>query len=371
MAEVPIPTVPFKLSPDSYEKPSKFEIVFLMEETIWRYGFSVDQKRVHSEWLFYTPNNKEVALFSRDGDDIDYHNRRFKEGKGIKEKTRKNALFLSVVAQFNGEIAGKVISWFGNLKIITGLEDPRPRQFTHRLMERETIKTDIVAFIKKLDTGIGDIRIEKVPLEIPSGMPETMKQGLEQILSGLPKPQTWNINSAHTSFDLKGCSSSVVWFDFNEEESAGTQRILDLAAAWISTLVTGGTIIIDELDVRLHPQISRTIVGLFNSKDTNPLGAQLVFTTHDTSLLENRQFRRDQIWFVEKDNYGSSHLYSLAEYKDVRNDASFEKDYIRGKYGAIPFITGDFQDLISKSIHEVDLADKTIASEEREYVETV
>lgn len=97
-------------------------------------------------------------------------------------------------------------------------------------------------------------------------------------------------------------------------------------------------LVIDELDVRLHPFITRFIIQLFHSKQTNPKNAQLIFATHDTNLLTNKLFRRDQIWFTEKDQYGATDLYSLVEYKNVRKDASYEKDYIAGKYGAVPFI---------------------------------
>ncbi|HEY9822493.1 MAG TPA: AAA family ATPase, partial [Candidatus Sericytochromatia bacterium] len=104
--------------------------------------------------------------------------------------------------------------------------------------------------------------------------------------------------------------------------------------------------IIDEFDARIHPLISRAIVELFNSNETNPNNAQLIFMTHDTNLLSNKLFRRDQIWFTEKNRYGATDLYSLAEYKvPVRNDASFESDYIKGRYGAIPYI-GNLNHLI-------------------------
>jgi hypothetical protein len=105
----------------------------------------------------------------------------------------------------------------------------------------------------------------------------------------------------------------------------------------LQALKTGGALVVDELDARLHPLLTRTIIGLFNSNETNPHNAQLIFATHDTNLLSKELFRRDQIWFAEKDRFGATHLYSLAEFK-VRNDASFGSDYIRGKYGAIPYL---------------------------------
>ena len=111
----------------------------------------------------------------------------------------------------------------------------------------------------------------------------------------------------------------------------------------VQSLETGKTIVVDELESKLHPLVTKEIVKLFNSKISNKKNAQLIFTTHDTNLLQGNHFRRDQIWFTEKDKYGSSHLYSLLEYKP-RKDASFQKDYINGRYGAIPYI-GDFNSL--------------------------
>ena len=125
----------------------------------------------------------------------------------------------------------------------------------------------------------------------------------------------------------------------NAQSREGTKKLFYLSGPLLDILQFGSVLIIDELDARFHPLITSTIIGLFNSKSTNPNNAQLIFATHDTNLLSNKLFRRDQIWFTEKDKYGATDLYSLAEIK-VRSDASFEKDYIAGKYGAIPFIGG-------------------------------
>jgi AAA15 family ATPase/GTPase len=145
------------------------------------------------------------------------------------------------------------------------------------------------------------------------------------------------ISTTHRKFDSQGQQISLEEFDIDDEESDGTKKIFALSSLLIDTLKNAKILIIDEFDARLHPLMSRSIVELFNSNGTNPHNAQLIFMTHDTNLLSNKIFRRDQIWFTEKDRYGATALYSLAEYK-VRNDASFESDYIKGKYGAIPYI---------------------------------
>jgi uncharacterized protein len=141
----------------------------------------------------------------------------------------------------------------------------------------------------------------------------------------------------HQKFDSDGNYISFERFNLEAQESEGTQKIFALSGTLVDTLNNGKVLIFDELDARLHPLISLAIVQLFNSNKTNPNNAQLIFMTHDTNLLSNKLFRRDQVWFTEKNRYGATDLYSLAEYK-VRNDASFESDYIKGRYGAIPYV---------------------------------
>jgi AAA15 family ATPase/GTPase len=133
-------------------------------------------------------------------------------------------------------------------------------------------------------------------------------------------------------------------FNLERHESEGTQKLFVLAGYLVTALKEAKILVIDELESQLHPLITQAIVKLFNSNETNPNNAQLIFMTHDTNLLSNKLFRRDQIWFTEKNRYGATDLYSLAEY-NVRNDASFESDYIKGRYGAIPYL-GDLSNLV-------------------------
>ncbi|NER49081.1 MAG: ATP-binding protein, partial [Symploca sp. SIO1A3] len=161
------------------------------------------------------------------------------------------------------------------------------------------------------------------------------------------KPNFDYIASQHKKIYFSLSNVSTELFDLDDQESEGTQKIFALAAPLVDTLKYGKVLIIDEFEARLHPLISRAIVELFNSRETNPNNAQLIFMTHDTNLLSNKLFRRDQIWFTEKNKFGSTDLYSLAEYK-VRNDASFESDYIKGRYGAIPYL-GDLSQIIESN----------------------
>jgi hypothetical protein len=197
-------------------------------------------------------------------------------------------------------------------------------------------KDAILQFVKYLDLGIDSIHLERVSIRVDSSfgnIPEELVPFFQSI-EGMEMP---SVKTVHRKYDADGSAVGQEIFNMDDQESEGTKRLFTLAAPITDALQRGRVLIIDEIDARLHPLITCTIIGLFNSKKTNPHNAQLIFTTHDTNLLRNKLFRRDQIWFVEKDKFGVSHLYSLAEFK-VRNDASFEHDYVRGKYGAIPFI---------------------------------
>ncbi|MEG3868146.1 ATP-binding protein [Microcoleus sp. Z1_B2] len=337
----------FRLSTETEKEPSFFEIVFLLEDKTFRYGFDVNAREVVSEWLFQADDSQEKMLFERDFDNYILDD--FPEGQGIIDKTRRNALFLSVVAQFNGKISGKILLWFSKtLQLISGLQDRQYRKETLESFENDRHRHDIIEFIKKLDLGIADIQITNQPVFIISNNKPlyATSYGGSLYLNSDSKP---TVKTLHPKYDADGKRTSIESFDIEKHESEGTNKLFALAGILLDTLRTGKILLIDELDARLHPLITRELICLFNSNETNPHNAQLIFTTHDTNLLSSKSFRKDQIWFTEKDNKGATDLYSLVEYK-VGKDASFERDYIIGKYGAIPFI-GNFKELIGE-LHE-------------------
>jgi hypothetical protein len=326
---------PFRLSAETSGKPSRLEIVFMAAGVQYRYGFEADRERVHREWLYHVPTIREARLFEREGDEVRL-SEAFREGKGLAEKTRPNALFLSVVAQFNGRTAKIIANWFLDLEVISGLDDRWLRFMTESLFSDPQRLAEVTYFIKTLDLSIDDLRLELDQQAINrfrSEFPDLFQAGEERKFPGL-----YQIKTAHRTYNMIGQPSDTVFLDLDEHESEGTRKLFALAGPLLSTLGFGSVMIADEFDARLHPLITRRLVEAFNSHESNPLHAQLVFTTQDTNLLDNSLLRRDQIWFAEKDNYGATDLYSLAEYKGVRNDASYEKDYIRGRYGAIPYL---------------------------------
>lgn len=313
----------FRLSSSTVEEPSYFEAIFCNVEYQYRYGFETDENMVHSEWLYQKANKKrakEVELFYRDEDGFNIHSK-FIIGKELinKQMVRTNALLLSVAAQFNDAVAVEIVKWLNDTTIISGSNEKNIWDLAAIRLDDLKMKQRIVDFSRYADLGIENI--EKVNNAIIS---------------------------MHTQYDDEGNEVKLINFPFKKNESEGTIKYFSLAYPIIDALDNGKRLIIDEFDSKMHPLLTCRIIALFNSKETNPKNAQLIFTTHDTNLLSASIFRRDQIWFTQKDRFGATELYSLAEYK-VRNDASFEKDYLSGKYGAIP-IMGDLTRLFN--VHE-------------------
>jgi AAA15 family ATPase/GTPase len=233
--------------------------------------------------------------------------------------------------------------------MISGLDDKAYANVTLESLEDDKFKEKIVEFLKVADLGIHDIQKGNETSitvgNMPEDIPEKLKKVFELMLSNDnldTKIEQFNLFSLHKKLNEKGDFEAYEKFDFGRNESQGTQKIFSLAGPLLDTLEKGKILVIDELEARLHPLITRFITSLFHNNMANPNNAQLVFATHDAQLLNREYFRRDQLWFTEKDEFSSTDLYSLAEYKEsskkIRKDASYMKDYILGKYGAIPFI---------------------------------
>ena len=354
---------PFRLSTETDTEPSFFEVVFIAKEQRYRYGFEVTAERVEAEWLYVAPKARESKLFEREGDKITLGEKFKSEGRDLAERTRPIALFLSVCAQFKGEIAEEVLDWFRSLGITTGLmdRDNSMRRFTERMFRDKDSAKAIDTLLTQLDLGIEAIQVEKMTIPtpnlqpLPDDAPEELRRlhnearkleaALESIQEALGEIADFSsgerevVRTVHRKVGDGDQSNMEELFDLDEHESEGTKKLFSLSGPLVDTLKRGDVLIIDELDARLHPLLTKEIVSLFNDPVRNSKHAQLVFATQDTNLLDNHVLRRDQIWFVEKDRQGASYLYSLAEFK-VRNDATYEKDYILGRYGAIPFLGG-------------------------------
>jgi len=329
-----LPFMPFLLIDGYQEKPSHFEIVFLMEGLQYRYGFEISAARVEREWLYFVPTIREALLFRREGDDIKVMDS-FKGGKGLEPRVAPQALFLTVARDFNVQLAKDIFQWTYCFPSMSDSSDASI--FTIQCLEEKKLNTEIVDFMTRLDVGISDIQV----------FPFSKKNDDEDIDPGRTRPKSYRVETLHTTFDQQGSPLSNVKFNMRTQESEGTQKLFSMSGKIVEVLMHGQILAVDKMDARLHPALTRKIVELFHSTESNPRNAQLIFATHDTNLLDHRLFRRDQIWFAEKNRVGATDLYSLAELK-VRNDASYERDYIDGRYGAIPF-PGSFDRVFSQT----------------------
>lgn len=331
---------PFKLSKAASEKPSEFEAVFADEKGVrYEYGFSVDAERFHKEWLIAYPHGRPQNWFERTyrSKKKEYEWRFSTKLKGSprvwRDATRGNALFLSTAIQLNSEQLRPVFQWFQKkLVLIFGNEIGLPQlnpQLTYQLLEQSDGKQKLLRFVQAADLGIDDLAIQKVPL--------TANVMAEGNLAHEPQPASLGPTLIRiTSFHKVGDTRISVPLDFGEE-SKGTRIFVHSAGAWLNVLNNGEVILYDELDTSLHPLMTRFLIRLFHGKTTNPHNAQLIFTTHDTSLLDSDLFRRDQVWFIEKDDKGGSQVYPLTDFSP-RKDEALERGYLRGRYGALPFI---------------------------------
>lgn len=339
----------FRLEESNANEPVCMQIIFIADKMKYRYGFELFDSKVVSEWLFMQAtisHSKESYCFIREKNTVTVNARTFKGARGINAKTRGNALFLSTCAQFNVEIAMIIKEWFRKrFNVISGLNDPLA--FTaNQFMHNNDMHRRILDFIKLIDLGIEDIDVKEKAIEsnaFGSSATDQMEQLTLRLAQGInPKIDKLNrleINAQHALYngDKKVGQVSLPF----QMESLGTNKLFAFLGPWFDTLNNGGVLVVDEFGASLHTQLSIELINLFHSR-MNQSGSQLIMTTHDTNLLRRDLLRRDQIWFVEKSNKGCSDLYSLVEYKmnqatSVRNDASFGKDYLLGRYGAIPY----------------------------------
>ena len=347
---------PFLLNRATQTSPSTFEFIFFVQKTQYRYGFALTRDQIEEEWLYRMGSRREMRLFGRNRQTIKISERSFREGRDLEERTHPRTLFLSVVAQFNGIIAQSIIRWFRRMEINTGIEAMHDR-FRAMMIDEAPYHTAIQTLITQFDVGIEALSIERSPATLPSDLPSQIAQQLQALFTDTQQtnnpPEQINIQTQHSVYDDQQNIVGTTTFDLERQESAGTQRLFEISPAIIRALREGFIVVVDELDARIHPNLATALVQLFTNPQTNPHHAQLIFTTHNTNLLGEALFRRDQVWFVEKGVQGGSRLYSLVEYlvdgKGVRNDAALEKNYLLGRYGAVP-LPGD----LAAAIHLTD-----------------
>jgi AAA15 family ATPase/GTPase len=319
------------------DEPVSFQYIFLLNKKIFRYGFEIKDAVVVNEWLYGSSNvNKEEKYFTREGG-LSIDKTLFKGAelyidqamRAEGEVFRPDALFLTGAALNNVKLAVDIRNAIKSIFTIDGIDDEGVMKVAMRYLEKATDgeRESFKKLLNSIDPGIVDFELRDRP-----------KSSATSTIKPLANEKSKELFSIHSVFDDNGTLSGSVAAPFALWASQGTSRFFGIAVLLLESLNKGLTIIFDEFDARFHPNLTLKIVELFHSQTTNPHNAQLIFITHDTGLLRRAELRRDQIGLVTKDRHGISKLRTLIEYKGVRKDASYEKEYLQGNYGATPYL---------------------------------
>jgi len=319
---------PFLLDVETRNQPMLFEIEFITAEPMrYRYSVEFDKTQIISEKLIFFPEKNGRNLFERDGVTGKYSWGRDLKGKkeSLTGEVLKNVLFLSKAANNNesDERLRAIYRYFRtNFMFHTSADSSRTEVYLTSLkmndLSQKGFNESLIEFLKSADLGISSVRVRK-----------------EKTINDL----STEVDIGHRVFSRTNETGEDHFFQL-QDESAGTIKMFDLAGKIIDTLQKGNVLIIDELDSSFHPLMSEYILSIFNDPVKNPKNAQLIVATHDAYLLDSEKLRRDQIWFVEKDKYGASNLYSLDEFEksEVRKNVPFDRWYLSGRFGALPLI---------------------------------
>ncbi|ELQ9102903.1 ATP-binding protein [Campylobacter jejuni] len=341
-----LPIIPFLLG-DEDNKPTKFEIIFIQNDTKYQYGFILNSEKILEEWLLvFGESNRAQKWFERIYNEKE---EKYNYSFGAKflgskqlwaENTRDNALFLSVAIQLNNEQLKPVFDFFLKYIRVNYIDNWNDvSKATMNILQQD--KQKIIDYLKQADLDIEDIIVEEKELDKTSLMQENIPQEIKQMIQadlekGMKLTKT-DIKTMHTNQQGK-----QVLFDMLALESQGTRKFFGLIGPWIEALSQGYTIVVDELNTHLHPLMTKFLVNLFHNENLNKSNAQLIFTTHDTSILNQDVFRRDQIWFCEKQNKATK-LYPLSDFKVRKDKTNLENDYLLGRFGALPY----FKEILS------------------------
>ncbi len=343
-----IKVIPFKLSTETEDKPSFFEIIFVIGENKYRYNFEIDTEKVYRENLFITTKEtRESYVYKRSENDFKV-NTKFRKFRKFIENTRKNSLFISLLAQFNIDIAMDIIKYFRKLMIISG---EYPNDFkTKKMLLNNQNKELITNLLKTSDYTINEISLETpniddIKQEIISGESDILKTEFLKILNdgNIPNEVLAKVKLYHKKYNSEYKHIENVEMDFFKTVSSGTEHLFSLAGPIIDALINDKVLIVDEFSSQLHPLLMEELLKKFmhykandNKNAFSEAHSQLVFTNHNTNLMKNDLFRRDQIVFAQKNEYGATELLRLYDFRDeknerIRKDLAYEKNYLNGK----------------------------------------
>ena len=333
------PYEPFLFDTKFKNEPVKFEVDFISIESKIRFKYKVtyNSSEITNESLYLYPEGVKAKLYERVDQKISYGDYYKGTKKKIENDLLPNQLFLSKSSTSKVKYLDEVYLYFSRYMYVSILHDTEYdetiiRAFSEPIMKDEKLKFNLLELLKASDTSILDFSIAenakkiKFPKEFPE---EARKEILERF--------KYEVLTIHSLFDNDNEIGKVPLE--LEKESLGTKKLFAIGSLILDTLDDGGVIAIDELDKGLHPLLTKLIINLFNSKENNPKNAQLIFTTHDSTLLDTEIFRRDQICFVDKDYQGGSTFYKLSDIKGIRKDIPIDKWYLSGRFKAIPVTT--------------------------------
>lgn len=334
-----IPFYPFKLEEKCLNEPCSFDIEFIYEGIRYNYGAAFTAEKVIKEYLYYYPKGSVSTIFERTGPgDYTFTVDKSKQ-KRIADDTNENVFYLASSSQRNYEKTIKAFKWFKEILTVIGPSEKMSVGFTLKLIaENEALKQNIIKALNYADLDIIDFEseIENIPYK---DLPDHLKKLIDISDEKIDSLDHLEIKVFHRGHDEENNKVQIP-FEFSEE-SEGTQKMFSLLGPWLGSLEKGAVLVVDELDCKLHPLLCEYLIRMFNSPESNTANAQLIFSAHNTYLINSELLRRDQVWFTEKKfDTGSTEIYSLLEFRQ-RQGANFEKGYLNGKYGAIPLIRED------------------------------
>jgi AAA15 family ATPase/GTPase len=331
-----LPVVPHLFDISSSKNPSEFEVTFIVGGIRYQYGFAASPERIYEEWLFAYPKGRSQRWFTRVYDPktstyvTSYTEKLLGQKQLWIDATRENSLFLATAVQLNSKQLAPLYEWFDNKATLIGFREGYPQYTASLCLKGGSPKKVILDFLRRADLDIKDLIVKEDKYDL-SKMPKDMPDSLKKELAD------------RTFLDIKLIHSVVGGPDVEidiSEESDGTQKLFSLIGPFIETLASGDVLFVDELHENLHPNMLRFIVSVFNNTTLNPSGAQLIFSTHDTSIMDQKYLRRDQVWFVDKKKDQSSRLYPLSDFSPRKGHEDLGKNYLSGRYGALPYFKG-------------------------------
>ena len=337
-----LPVTPFRFDPECRTLPTSFEVICVADGVRYQYGFSATPHEVIDEWLYAWPSGRMQVWFERSCSETSNEPLWKLGGKltGDREvwrrATRPQALFLSTAISLNSTQLRPLFDWFRERLHVASVGG-WDRSFSLEYC-REIDQADIIDFLTAADLAVADIRIVEKdfsPDMFPKDMPSELRDIAQNIAERLAEKRTVvDVFLRHQPIDGKSAELDL------DEESHGTQKMFALAGPWLDSLAKGNVIVFDELHDNLHPALVRFLINRFHDPEANPYGAQLIFSTHDTSILDRDMFRPDQIWFCERNEHLETRLFPLSDFRLRRSVEDLEKAYLAGRFGALPYIRG-------------------------------